>query len=174
MSRARSHAQTVSERVRKSGAQKVKVAVTDIDGVLRGKYIHIDKFLSALETGFGFCNVVFGWDSADVCYDNAQYTGWHTGYPDANVRLDARTYREVPWDNSVPFMLGDFVDAAPAFEARAGRARSGGFFGVRVARIRVLSFSRNSPVARRKLVFGSRTHHAGHVRIFTAQVESKP
>ncbi len=35
-----------------------------------------------------FCNVVFGWDAADVCYDNARYTGWHTGYPDALVRLD--------------------------------------------------------------------------------------
>jgi glutamine synthetase len=112
MSRARSHAQTVTERVRKSNAQKVKVAVTDIDGVLRGKYIHVDKFLSALESGFGFCNVVFGWDSSDVCYDNARYTGWHTGYPDANVKLDPRTYREVPWDGSVPFMLGDFVDAS--------------------------------------------------------------
>ena len=71
MSRARSQAQTVAERVRKSGAHKVKVAVTDIDGVLRGKYIHVDKFLSALESGFGFCNVVLGWDSSDVCYDNA-------------------------------------------------------------------------------------------------------
>jgi len=28
--------------VRKSGSQKVKVAVSDIDGVLRGKYLHID------------------------------------------------------------------------------------------------------------------------------------
>jgi glutamine synthetase len=99
----------VAERVRKSGAHKVKVAVTDIDGVLRGKYIHVDKFLSALESGFGFCNVVLGWDSSDVCYDNAAYTGWHTGYPDANVRLDPNTLREVPWDNGVPFMLGDFV-----------------------------------------------------------------
>lgn len=112
MSRGRSHAQTVAERIRKSGARKVKVAVTDIDGVLRGKYIHVDKFFSALESGFGFCNVVLGWDSADVCYDNASFTGWHTGYPDANVRLDPNTFREVPWDNGVPFLLGDFVTEA--------------------------------------------------------------
>ena len=31
--------------VEKSGATKVKVAVSDIDGVLRGKYLHRDKFL---------------------------------------------------------------------------------------------------------------------------------
>ena len=98
------------DRVRSSGANKVKVAITDIDGVLRGKYLHLDKFESASETGFGFCNVVLGWDSADVCYDDAQYTGWHTGYPDALVRLDASTYRQVPWDANVPFVLGEFVD----------------------------------------------------------------
>jgi glutamine synthetase len=88
----------------------VKVAITDVDGILRGKYLHKPKFEAALEGGFGFCNVVFGWDAADVCYDNATYTGWHTGYPDALVRLDETTYREVPWDGGVPFLLGEFVD----------------------------------------------------------------
>ncbi|MCX8521175.1 MAG: hypothetical protein ORN28_06515, partial [Rhodoferax sp.] len=45
--------------IQSSGAKKVKVAVSDIDGVLRGKYLHIDKFLGAAEPypggGFGFC-----------------------------------------------------------------------------------------------------------------------
>ena len=101
---------TVAARVEKSGAQKVKVAITDIDGILRGKYIHKDKLLSALEAGFGFCNVVFGWDAGDVSYDDAAYTGWHSGYPDALARLDLGTYRQVPWDGNVPFLLGEFVD----------------------------------------------------------------
>jgi glutamine synthetase len=106
----RTQPQAVIDRIKKSGSKKVKVAITDIDGVLRGKYVHVEKFLSALNSGFGFCNVVFGWDSADACYDNARYTGWHTGYPDAAVRLDPNTYREVPWDAGVPFLLGEFVD----------------------------------------------------------------
>ena len=101
----------IVEEIRRSDRQKVKVAITDIDGILRGKYIHRDKFLSAAENGFGFCNVVFGWDCGDVCYDNVNYTGWHTGYPDANVKIDLNTYRQVPWDNEVPFFLGDFEDA---------------------------------------------------------------
>ncbi len=104
----------IVDRVLKSEATKVKVAVTDIDGVLRGKYLHKDKFLSAAGSGFGFCSVVFGWDSGDVCYDNAAYTGWHTGYPDAAARLDLSTFREVPWDNNVPFFLGEFVDGKGA------------------------------------------------------------
>ena len=100
----------VVEEIRKSASQKVKVGITDIDGILRGKYLHRDKFLSAVDTGFGFCNVVFGWDSGDVCYDNSAYTGWHSGYPDALARIDLSTYRKVPWDNDVPFFLADFED----------------------------------------------------------------
>jgi glutamine synthetase len=101
-------AQQTLDRVKQSPSQKVKLAIVDIDGVLRGKYVHKDKFLSAVEGGLGFCSVVFGWDSGDVCYDNARFTGWHTGYPDALARIDLSTYREVPWDNQVPFFLADF------------------------------------------------------------------
>ena len=61
--------------VQASVSGKVKVAVTDIDGVLRGKYLHKDKFLSAVDGGFGFCNVVFGWDMTDSVYDNAHVIG---------------------------------------------------------------------------------------------------
>ncbi len=98
------------EEIRKSGTAKVKVAATDIDGVLRGKYLHADKFFSAADGGFGFCNVVFGWDAGDVCYDNVQYTGWHTGYPDAKAQIDLSTFRRIPWDQHTPFFLADFVD----------------------------------------------------------------
>ncbi len=54
---------------------------------MRGKYMSRDKFISALESGFGFCDVVLGWDSNDQLYDNVKFTGWHTAYPDAPVRL---------------------------------------------------------------------------------------
>jgi len=91
------------------GDDYVKVAVTDVDGVLRGKYLERSKFLSATESGFGFCNVVFGWDSSDQCYDNTSYTGWQSGYPDAEVRLDLGTQRRIPWEGGRPFVLGDFV-----------------------------------------------------------------
>jgi len=97
--------------VRKGGANKVKVAVSDIDGILRGKYLHKDKFFGAAEGGFGFCDVVFGWDSGDQCYDNTQVTGWQHGFPDALARLDLGTARQVPWDGNVPFFLGEFVNA---------------------------------------------------------------
>jgi glutamine synthetase len=101
--------------VRDSGTGKVKVACSDIDGILRGKYLHKDKFFGAAQPhpsgGFGFCDVVFGWDANDHCYDNTTLTGWQHGFPDALARLDLDTYRKVPWDDGVPFFLGEFVKA---------------------------------------------------------------
>lgn len=89
---------------------KVKIAYVDIDGILRGKYISKEKFLSSAEGGTTFCDVVFGWDANDVAYDNGSYTGWHSGYPDAPARLDLSTFRKIPWENDLPFFLGELVD----------------------------------------------------------------
>jgi glutamine synthetase len=95
--------------VMQSPGNRVKVAVVDIDGILRGKYIHKEKFASAAESGFGFCDVVYGWDSQDACYDNTTSTGWHKGYPDAQARIDFSTHRKVPWDGGIDFFLASFV-----------------------------------------------------------------
>jgi glutamine synthetase len=103
--------------VRAAPGNRVKVAVSDIDGVLRGKYLHKDKFYSAVEGGFGFCDVVFGWDMMDVTYDNTKLTGWHKGFPDALARIDLNTFRSVPWDGGVPFFLGEFVHQVDGKEA---------------------------------------------------------
>jgi len=105
--------------VEERGLTHVKVGVFDVDGVLRGKYMSRDKFFSALEGGFGFCDVVLGWDSNDQLYDNVQYTGWHTGYPDAPVRLLPGTCRALPFEADMLFFLGEFADAAEAVGPRA-------------------------------------------------------
>src|ERR1035437_3796510 len=77
----------IKKGLQKGGIEKIKVGVFDIDGVLRGKYLSAAKFLSALDNGFGFSDVVLGWDSNDQLYDKAKFTGWHTAYPDALVRV---------------------------------------------------------------------------------------
>lgn len=100
----------ILDYVKNHPSGKVKVAYVDIDGILRGKYISTAKFLSAADGGAAFCNVIFGWDANDVAYDNGQYTGWHTGYPDAPARLDLSTFRKIPWENGVPFFLGELLD----------------------------------------------------------------
>ncbi|MDB5156145.1 MAG: puuA [Mucilaginibacter sp.] len=100
----------ITAYIQENNVQKIKFAFADTDGVLRGKIIHPKKFLDGLQTGYGFCDVVFGWDSSDVCYDNVQLTGWHTGYPDKPCHIDLSTFRTVPWQDNLPFFLGDFSD----------------------------------------------------------------
>jgi glutamine synthetase len=100
----------IIQYVKDHPAGKVKIAFTDIDGILRGKYISADKFFSVVKGGSGFCDVIFGWDAADLAYDNVRYTGWHTGYPDAPARIDLGTFRKIPWENNLPFFIGDLVD----------------------------------------------------------------
>ena len=92
----------------------VKVGVFDTDGIMRGKYMARDKFFSALDKGFGFCDVVLGWDSNDQLYDNVKLTGWHTAYPDANVRVLPATCRSVPFEGDMLLFLGEFEGAAEA------------------------------------------------------------
>jgi len=105
--------------VESRGVPHVKVGVFDIDGIMRGKYMSRDKFLSALDGGFGFCDVVLGWDCQDQLYDNVQYTGWHTGYPDAPVRVLPETCRPLPFEDNGLFFLGEFAPPAEPVCPRA-------------------------------------------------------
>ena len=61
------------EIIEQRNIEHVKVGVFDIDGILRGKYTSKEKFFSALSSGFGFCDVVLGWDVQDKPYDNIEY-----------------------------------------------------------------------------------------------------
>jgi len=90
------------------GIRKIQLAAADVDGVLRGKYISLKKFQLAAEAGFGFCDVVFGWDVEDAVYDFPSVTGWHTGFPDALARIDLETLRLHPWEAGTALFLCDF------------------------------------------------------------------
>lgn len=123
----------IKNMLEEKGVANVKVGVFDVDGILRGKYMSREKFLSALEGGFGFCDVVLGWDSNDQLYDRSKYTGWHTAYPDAPVRLIPESMRTLPFEEGVPFFLGEFGGKAEEICPRGtlrrviDRARAMGF-----------------------------------------------
>ena len=91
---------------------QVKLGGFDVDGVLRGKYISLDKFWGVVDGGMGFCDVVFGWDIEDKTYDNATITGSQTGYPDAHATLDLDTFRVIPAEPHTAAFLVDFVSLA--------------------------------------------------------------
>ena len=136
-----STAQQAAQLVQASGLSHIKVGLSDIDGVMRGKYLRKDKFLAALDSGLAFCNVVLGWDSEDHLYDNVRYTGWHTAYPDAAVRIVPESCRRLPLEQGgsreqpedMLFFLLEFADDAAAICPRRllhrviDRARDMGF-----------------------------------------------
>ena len=86
------------------------MAFTDIDGVQRGKYVSLDKFESIVEGGAGFCDCVLGWDSNDQLYDNADFTGWHTAFPDAQYKVVVESERRIIDENCTPLFLIQFVN----------------------------------------------------------------
>jgi glutamine synthetase len=98
------------DQLAERGVEHVKIGGFDVDGLLRGKYVSLAKLRSALESGFGFCDVIFGWDIGDVLYDKSSVTGWERGFPDAHAVLDQTTVRDVPWERGVVAMLCDFRD----------------------------------------------------------------
>ena len=98
------------ETWKREGVGRVKLALTDIDGVMRGKYLALDKFASVARDGGGFCDCVLGWDVDDRLYDNVTYTGWHTAFPDAPYRLDLSSERRLRDEGGIPFFLGNFAD----------------------------------------------------------------
>ncbi|MCA9581363.1 MAG: glutamine synthetase, partial [Myxococcales bacterium] len=102
--------ESISQTFADRGVDKVKIGGFDLDGVLRGKYVSLDKFWSALDKGFGFCDVVFGWDINDTLYDNGTVTGWHSGYPDVLARIDPSTMRFLPSEPKAAHFLCDFYD----------------------------------------------------------------
>ena len=93
----------------------VKVGLFDIDGVMRGKYMSKEKFFSSLDNGFAFCDVVLGWDANDQLYDNVSFTGWHTGYPDAPVRIVPSSCRSVPFEGDMLLFIAEFDHQASTF-----------------------------------------------------------
>ncbi|KAL5611391.1 hypothetical protein BROUX41_000994 [Berkeleyomyces rouxiae] len=90
---------------------KVKVAGIDSDGILRGKLMSKKKFLSVLQSGFGFCSVIFGWDMHDTTYQpELSISNLANGYRDLLAVIDPKSFRRVPWEDNVPLFLISFLD----------------------------------------------------------------
>ena len=97
------------------GVRQVMLGLADVDGVLRGKFVSLEKFASLLEKGGGFCDCVFGWDMNDQLYEGAgtlghdAITGWHSGFPDARYRLLVASERAL--EDGTPYFIGEFAAA---------------------------------------------------------------
>ena len=94
--------------IEKELIHQIKIGVTDFNGILRGKYISSTKFLAGLDSGLGFCDVILGCDVNDQLISGLQYTGWHTGYPDAPLKIIPSTGRRIPDEPNTLFFLCEF------------------------------------------------------------------
>lgn len=90
----------------------IQVGAFDLNGILRGKYLSVSKFLGALDKGFGMCNVCLGADVEDIMIPGLEYTGWHTGYPDAPMRVVPESCRLLPYTENTLFFLTEFAGSA--------------------------------------------------------------
>ena len=90
---------------------KVKVGGVDVDGLLRGKLISKNKFLSVASDGFGFCSVLFGWDMHDQKYfKELKISNEANGYRDIIAVPDLTSFRRIPWEDNVPFFMVSFFE----------------------------------------------------------------
>ncbi|CAN5162220.1 glutamine synthetase [soil metagenome] len=147
-------AKQLREVFREKAITKVKVGGYDVDGVLRGKYMSLEKFYGVIEAGFGFCDVIFGWDIGDVVYDNARVTGSHTGFPDTQAKIDLSTFRVIPWEPGTAAFLVDFVmkDGRPhpacprsLLKAIIGKSNAAGYRPVFAAEFEFFMFRETPP-----------------------------
>lgn len=109
----------IINQLKASAHNRVKVGVTDLDGILRTKYLHRDKVLNSLESGMGFCNVIFGWDSQDTLYGQSSPD---PGFADLKATLHPATLRYIPWEENLPFLLADFSDSVEPLAYTCPRA----------------------------------------------------
>ena len=111
-------ADKLAQLVEQRGLGHVKLGVTDIDGVMRGKYLASGDLLAGLAGGLGVCSCLVGWDCDDTLYTNNPegVTGWHTGFPDMPVTPVPATVRDLPreFDGKGLLVLGEFGGEAAA------------------------------------------------------------
>lgn len=85
-----------------------KIGAVDIDGLWRGKRLSAQYFSeSAYSAGTNICNILFGWDLQDTLIPDLTFTGWHTGYPDVNLRPDLSTLRVIPGETGTASVICD-------------------------------------------------------------------
>lgn len=105
----------IKKFIKEHEIKNVKLAITDIDGIMRGKYMSAKKFLATIDKGFGFCNVIFGWDSNDLLYKKDSFTGWKDGFKDAWANIDTSSFRILPTEeNKSIICLADFSESNAA------------------------------------------------------------
>ncbi len=137
----------------------VKIGAPDIEGVYRGKRVAANHFLNSLEEGVGQCDVLFGWDIAEVVLPNLKFSNWERGFADIVMKPDLSTFTLVPWEENVASCVcdlwtehGEPVNISPRYVLQrvVERARSMGYEALASAELEFRFFRENQMSLREK------------------------
>ena len=140
----------------------VKIGAPDIEGVYRGKRVAANHFLNSLDDGFAQCDVLFGWDIAEIVLPNLKFSNWERGFADIVMKPDLSTFAMVPWEENVASCIcdlwtehGEPVTIAPRYVLNnvVERARSMGFEPMAASELE-FRFFREDQVSVREKDFG--------------------
>ncbi|MBT5675440.1 MAG: glutamine synthetase [Rhodospirillaceae bacterium] len=97
--------------VEERGAKNVTIAMSDMHGLLRGKYISRDKLNSVLENGWGMPPLILALDFDDIIMEATEDLDGSDGYADVMARALPETCREIPWESPERnlLMLAEFA-----------------------------------------------------------------
>lgn len=97
--------------VEERGAKNVTIAMSDMHGLLRGKYISRDKLNSVLENGWGMPPLILALDFDDIIMEAPGGLDGSDGYADVMARALPETCREIPWESPERnlLMLAEFA-----------------------------------------------------------------
>src|SRR5437763_16595564 len=97
----------IKSLIKEGKIEYVKSVAPDIEGVFRGKRVAASHFLNSLDDGFGQCDVIFGWDIAEIVLPNLKFSNWEHGFADIVMKPDLTTFALVPWEENVASCICD-------------------------------------------------------------------
>lgn len=85
----------------------VRLVVTDLMGMARGKRVPVEKFLKACEAGLTYCLAHYGFTIDSDMVPDLPGLGWASGFPDAVMWPDLGTLTVLPWDEGSAWVICD-------------------------------------------------------------------
>ncbi|MDP7344140.1 MAG: glutamine synthetase, partial [Alphaproteobacteria bacterium] len=99
------NAEDLRRIVEERDAKNVTIALSDMHGLLRGKYISRDKLESVLEGGWGNPPVMLALDFEDVIMEAPVIADGSDGFADTFARALPETCREIAWESPARNLL---------------------------------------------------------------------
>ncbi len=100
-------AQEAREYLAEHRIDNVRLVVTDLMGMARGKRVPVEKFLKACEGGLTYCLAHYGFTIDSDMVPDLPGLGWASGFPDAVMWPDLGTLTILPWDEGSAWVICD-------------------------------------------------------------------